>query len=86
MASDLALDRGAANLHVARRCAGVDQALQRDGADAMSNSIRRFVFARLAEGSTPMAIQKDAEERFGHCGWLYVLRLKKEYERTKDAP
>jgi hypothetical protein len=45
---------------------------------------RQFVLDRLDAGFDAMSIYQAATARFGHCGWLYVLSLKREWADAKE--
>lgn len=49
------------------------------------NSIREFVLRRLDEGADAMTIYREALDRFYSCGWLYVLKLKREWDQSRNA-
>lgn len=49
------------------------------------NSKRERIFKRLDEGATPETIRREFSDRCEACGWLYILKLKREREHKIDA-
>lgn len=46
---------------------------------------REFVMRHLDSGMPDMDIWRATEKQFGHCGWLYVLRIKREWKALQTV-
>jgi hypothetical protein len=51
----------------------------------VTNSKRVRIFERLDDSASPMTIKREFDDRLEACGWLYILKLAKEYSSTRGA-
>lgn len=49
-------------------------------------TIRQFILGRLNEGKDAMSIWRETQDHFRHCGWGYVLKLKREWVGKPPSP
>lgn len=49
------------------------------------NTKRERILKRLDEGASPTTIHREFGDRLEACGWLYILKLKRERENNIDA-